>query len=310
MTIYIVLLLVGAAVAALVIGVAELAAARPRALHRQLALIGQLSRGEPVAQPGAHRGEIRAQLAAQLARLGASMQRSRTAGQPLRELLLQAGFRRADAMTIFGGTRLAATLGLPLAAAAVAGVASAPAGWALLAGVWGGVVGWVGPKVYLRVRARARKAEIDRRLPDALDLLVVCVEAGLGLNQALMRMSEEIRHFSPATADEFTFVTLELRAGVARQEALRNLGMRMGLPELRALSAMLIQADRFGTSIAQSLRVHAETARKKRQQRAEEAAAKTTIKLIFPLVLCIFPTIFVVILGPAMISFVRTLSAL
>jgi tight adherence protein C len=163
------------------------------------------------------------------------------------------------------------------------------------------------PAMHVGGRARRRQKELQRTLPDALDLLIVCVEAGLGLNQALQRVAEEIRHVSALTSDELSLVNYEIRAGVPREEALRNLGERTGVADIRSLIAMLIQTDRFGTSIAQALRVHSDTVRTKRRQRAEEAAAKTTIKLVFPLALCIFPALFVVILGPAMVQIYRTL---
>jgi tight adherence protein C len=149
---------------------------------------------------------------------------------------------------------------------------------------------------------------MQKALPDALDLFVVCVEAGLGLNQAIMRVSEEIERVSPVLADQLALVNLEIRAGTPRDEAFRNLGDRTGLQDIKSLMAMLIQTDRFGTSVAQALRTHAETMRTKRRQRAEEAAAKTTIKLVFPLVLFVFPALFVIILGPAVIQILETLS--
>ena len=130
---------------------------------------------------------------------------------------------------------------------------------------------------------------------------------GLGLNQAIVRVSEEIDHVSLLMSEQLALVNLEIRAGTPRDEALRNLGERTGVADVQSLVAMLIQTDRFGTSIAQALRVHADTMRTKRRQRAEEAAAKTTIKLVFPLVLFIFPTMFVVILAPALIRIIRTL---
>jgi len=143
-----------------------------------------------------------------------------------------------------------------------------------------------------------------------LDLMVVCVEAGLGLNQAMSRVATEIAHISPEMGKELNLVNLEIRAGSPRAEALQNLADRTQLPDIRALVTMLVQTDKFGTSIAKSLRIHAETLREKRRQRAEEAAAKTTIKLVFPLVLCIFPAMFVVILGGGIIRIFETLSSL
>jgi tight adherence protein C len=173
--------------------------------------------------------------------------------------------------------------------------------------LWFAVLGWVGPSFYIGRRVKHRQKLIVKAMPDALDMLVVCVEAGLGLNAAIVRVSEEIDHVSPLMSEQLALVNLEIRAGTAREEALRNLGERTGVSDVRALVTMLIQTDRFGTSIATALRVHADTLRTKRRQRAEEASAKTTIKLIFPLVFFVFPAMFVVILGPALISIVRTL---
>ena len=144
-------------------------------------------------------------------------------------------------------------------------------------------------------------------LPDALDLLVVSVEAGLGLDQAIQRVSTELDFAHPDLSQELGLINLELRAGKARSEALHNLATRTGVDDISSLVAMLVQTDKFGTSVAQSLRVHSETVRTKRRQRAEEAAAKTGVKMVFPLVFCIFPAIWVVTIGPAAIKFVQVL---
>jgi tight adherence protein C len=143
-----------------------------------------------------------------------------------------------------------------------------------------------------------------------LDMLVVCVEAGLGLNQALVRVADEIEHVSPVMSEQLSMVNLEMRAGTPRDEALKNLAERTGLNDIRALVNMMIQTDRFGTSVADALRVHSDTMRTKRRQRAEEAAAKTTIKLVFPLVLFVFPAMFVVVIGPSALAIYRTFSKL
>ncbi|MBA3318090.1 MAG: type II secretion system F family protein [Gemmatimonadales bacterium] len=225
----------------------------------------------------------------------------------LRLYLTQAGYPGPTAPPVYLGSRIL----LPGALAATTLVLMPAMGfspaWVLVAVAWFGVVGYVLPAVYVGSQRRARQKEIQKALPDALDLLVVCVEAGLALNQALMRVSDEVERLSPVLSEQLALVNLEIRAGTAREEALRNLGDRTGIEDLRSLVAMLIQTDRFGTSIAQALRVHADTVRTKRRQRAEEAAAKTTIKLVFPLVLFIFPAMFVVILGPAMIQILETL---
>jgi tight adherence protein C len=155
--------------------------------------------------------------------------------------------------------------------------------------------------------AKRRQHRMRLSLPDALDLLVVSVEAGLGLDQAIQRVADEIAFAHPELAEEMRLVNLELRAGKARAEALHNLAERTGVEDLSSLVAMLVQTDKFGTSIAQSLRVHSDVLRTKRRQRAEEAAAKTGVKMVFPLVFCIFPAIWVVTIGPAAIKIVEVI---
>jgi tight adherence protein C len=168
-------------------------------------------------------------------------------------------------------------------------------------------VGYLLPTMALGRLAKKRQHRIRLSLADVLDLLVVSVEAGLGLDQALQRVGEELATTHKDLSDELRLINLELRAGKARSEALRNLADRTGVDDLSSLAAMLIQTDKFGTSVAQSLRVHSDTLRTKRRQRAEEAAAKTGVKMVFPLVFCIFPAIWVVTIGPAAIRFVQVL---
>jgi pilus assembly protein TadC len=177
----------------------------------------------------------------------------------------------------------------------------------LLLGLTGAAAGYLIPSFVLARMAKARQHRIRLSLPDALDLLVVSVEAGLGLDQALQRVGEELALAHPELSEELRLVNLELRAGKARSEALRNLADRTGVDDLSSLVAMLIQTDKFGTSVARSLRVHSDVLRSKRRQRAEEAAAKTGVKMVFPLVFCIFPAIWVVTIGPAAIKFVEVL---
>jgi tight adherence protein C len=169
------------------------------------------------------------------------------------------------------------------------------------------VLGYVIPDFWLTWRVRARQHRLRLALPDGLDLLVICVEAGLGLDQALMRVSEELQVAHPELSDELQLVNLEMRVGKTRLDALRELGRRTGIEDIKALVAMLIQTERFGTSVAQSLRVHSDDLRVKRRQRAEELAAKTTVKMVPPLVFFIFPALMVVILGPAIIALMRQL---
>jgi len=163
------------------------------------------------------------------------------------------------------------------------------------------------PRFVLKRMIRDRQRRITLALPDALDLTVICVEAGLALDQALMRVGEDLHHAHPDLSDEFHLVNLEMRAGKPRVEALRNLSERTGVDDIRALVGTLVQTDRFGTSVAQALRVHSDSLRTERRQRAEEQAAKTTIKMIIPLVVFVLPSIIFVTLGPAVIELVRTL---
>ncbi len=236
-------------------------------------------------------------------------------GQPTdtdgaRELLIQAGYRKTGAPATYWGLRATLGLGLATIAAITSPLLGAGTFAATIIALYLGVVGYYGPVLVVRRKARARQKEITLALPDVLDLLVVCVEGGMALNQAFVRIAQESAPLSPITAEELRLLNLEIRAGGARDEALRNLATRTGVEDIRALSMMLIQADRFGTSIAHALRVHSETVRDKRRQRAEEAAAKTTIKMVFPLVLFIFPALMVVLIGPGFIQIFETFAEL
>jgi tight adherence protein C len=216
--------------------------------------------------------------------------------------LTQAGFRRSEAVTIFFGIRVA--LALLLFALLSTSIFVRPNLTLALAGLG---LGYILPGMVLARLAKRRAHRIRLSLADALDLLVVSVEAGLGLDAALTRVGAELAFAYPDLSDELRLVNLELRAGKPRAEALRNLADRTGVDDLNSLTTMLIQTDKFGTSVAQSLRVYSETLRTKRRQRAEEAAAKTGVKMVFPLVFCIFPAIWVVTIGPAAIKFVQVL---
>ncbi len=163
-------------------------------------------------------------------------------------------------------------------------------------------IGYFLPNAFLARRIAYRKREIFESFPDAMDLIIVCVEAGLGLDAALARVGEEMHMRSPILGDELHLINLELRAGSSRERALRNLALRTGVEDIDTLVAMLVQSDRFGTSIADALRVHADSLRTKRRFRAEEAAAKIALKLLFPLIFFIFPSMLLVLLGPAFIG--------
>ena len=169
------------------------------------------------------------------------------------------------------------------------------------------MIGLYLPNLWLKLKISSRKEKIQQGLPDALDLMVVCVEAGTGLDAAINRVGEEMKLTNKVLSEEFRFLNLELRAGKQRHDALRNLALRTDLEDVSSLVTLLIQTERFGTSIAQALRVHSDSMRTKRYQRAEEIAQKMPVKLIFPLVLFIFPALLVVILGPAIINIFRTL---
>jgi tight adherence protein C len=241
-------------------------------------------------------------LLAMLKRLGEKAPRSTKEMGSLRLRLVQAGFRRDEALTMFFGIRVAFALGLfSLFATSIL----ARPNITLALGALG--LGYILPGMVLARLAKRRSHRIRLSLADMLDLLVVSVEAGLGLDQAMQRVGQELAFAYPELSDELRLINLELRAGKPRAEALRNLADRTGVDDLSSLVTMLIQTDKFGTSVAQSLRVHSETVRTKRRQRAEEAAAKTGVKMVFPLVFCIFPAIWVVTIGPAAIKFVQVL---
>jgi tight adherence protein C len=170
------------------------------------------------------------------------------------------------------------------------------------------LIGCYLPNLLLAWKIRMRQREIFENFPDAADLMLVCVEAGLGLDAALSKVADEIRRKSVALAEELHLTNLEMRAGATREKSLRNLALRTGVEELSTFATMLTQADKFGTSIGDSLRVFSDDLRHKRQIRAEESAAKVPTKMLFPLVLCIFPSIIMVVMGPAVIQVIRTLA--
>jgi tight adherence protein C len=237
-----------------------------------------------------------------LQRVGKFVPKSPSEMGKLQQRLVAAGYRRNEAVAIFFGIRIATALGLFM-------LLSTPILFRpnLFFALSGCAAGYLLPGMILARLAKKRQHKIQLGLPDALDLLVVSVEAGLGLDQAVQRVGDELAFAHPDLSDELRLINLELRAGKARQEALKNLGDRTGVEDVISLVAMLVQTDKFGTSVAQSLRVHSEVLRTKRRQRAEEAAAKTGVKMVFPLVFCIFPAIWVVTIGPAAIKFVQVL---
>ena len=225
----------------------------------------------------------------------------------LREKLVNAGFRRESAPVVFKGIQLILT-GFGLLIGGVFGMLAdgLSQGLALKAAA-GIVIGFIIPKLILEHLVKRRKEKIFLGMPDALDLMVVCVEAGLGMDQALRKVADEMLKSHLEIGEEFSIANQQLQFGKSRTEVLQALGFRSGVYDLKQLTAILIQADRFGSSIAAALRVQSDSMRVKRRQIAEEKAAKTAVKMIFPLVLFIFPGIFVVLVGPAGISMYRNL---
>jgi tight adherence protein C len=225
----------------------------------------------------------------------------------LKVRLANAGFRSDSAVAIYTGLRVAVFLGFLLLGAAIL----VPK-YGLTSGLFMPmcvflVIGFTLPMLVLWFLRKQRQDAIFLSLPDALDLLVVCVESGLGLDAAMRKVCDEMKDHAKVIAEEFSLANFQLQMGRPRREVLHDLGVRTGVDDVRSLAAILIQADRFGSSIAQALRVQSDSMRTRRKQLAEEKAAKTAVQLIFPLVLFIFPGIFVVLVGPAAISIMKNM---
>jgi tight adherence protein C len=221
--------------------------------------------------------------------------------------LIRAGYRGSGALKTFYGFKLFLAALLPVLTLVIGGQTGLTGDNPMLAAVAAVAAGFLGPNQFLSMRARRRQKQIRKALPNALDLLVVCVESGLGLDQAIMQTAKELRRAHPEISQEFAQVNFELKAGKRRVEALRNLADRCGVPELKKLVAVLIQADRFGTGIAQTLRSHSDYMRVQARQVAEEKAAKLGVKLVFPIFFCILPSLFVVTVGPVFVRISREL---
>jgi tight adherence protein C len=226
-----------------------------------------------------------------------------------RRQLIKAGYRSGKAPVFYIGSKLfvAVLMAVLIALVPVKFLGFPTITILVFYYVLAATCGYYAPVVWLKRAISYRKDALQRAIPDALDLMVVCVEAGLGLDQAIARVGDEVKRTHPALSDELNLLALELRSGVSRQEALRNFALRSDMEETRNLVALLIQTDRFGTSIGQALRVHADSMRTTRRLKAEELAAKLPVKLLFPLIFFIFPSMFIVILGPACIKMVRVL---
>lgn len=280
---------------------------RPSAAQERLRQLEQGGAPGATGSDGQRVMEWVAQMTAPLSQLAAPEEGFEKSSMKLR--FLHAGIRAPSAPAAFFGIKAVLTLGLPLLAygAMLLGDAAPKGNATLMLLLLAAAIGYYLPNVVLGRLVTARQREIFESFPDALDLMTVCVEAGLGTESALSRVAEDLALKSEALSDELRLVNLELRAGADRERALRNLAIRTGVEEVGAFVTMVSQAERFGTSIAASLRVHSDMLRTRRRQRAEEAAAKISLKLLFPLIFCIFPALLVVLMGPAVIQVSRIL---
>lgn len=251
--------------------------------------------------------ERAAELTARFGKLSIPDEGAEQSGIRLR--FMNAGIRNPSAPMFYFGLKTTLAIGLPILGYLLLAFTDSKMSLngTLLVLLALATLGYYLPNVVLSRMVMVRQREIFETFPDALDLMTVCVEAGLGIEAALNRVAEDIEHKSAILSEELRLVGLELRAGSDRERALRNLAARTGVEEVETWVSMLIQADRFGTSIAAALRVHSEMLRTKRRQRAEEAAAKIALKLLFPLIFCIFPSLLLVLLGPAFIQIYRVL---
>jgi len=231
---------------------------------------------------------------------------SATEAKKLQKQLMHAGFRSPEAPIVYRGLQLISMAGFPLIVAGVCAFLAKPLGNALVYIILAFIVGFILPRFFLKKITNNRQRDLRWGLADALDLMVVSVEAGLGLNAAMTKVATELRDVHPAIAIEFELANLEIRVGRERDEALRNLAERTGVDDLRSLVAMLIQTDKFGTSIAKGLRIFSDSLRTKRRQRAEQEAQKAAVKLLLPLACFLFPTLFIAILGPAALNLMDT----
>src|SRR5678815_78606 len=252
-----------------------------------------------------HASELAERLASPLNRL---LPPSAAEAQKLQKQLMQAGFRSPGAPIMYRALQLFALAGFPAVVALACAVLARPLNTAVIYILFAFVIGFFFPRYVLKRMIRSRQQQVRWGLADALDLMVISIEAGLGLNAAMVKVSTELKDVHPDICDEFEMANLEMRVGRDREEALRNLAERTGVDDLRSLVAMLIQTDKFGTSIAKAIRAFSDSLRTKRRQRAEQAAQKAAVKLLLPLACFLFPTLFIAILGPAALQLMDTFS--
>jgi tight adherence protein C len=227
---------------------------------------------------------------------------SATEALKLQKQLLQAGYSSPEATTAFRAIQIGLVISIPTLVSTICFVLDRPLSNFAVWGIVGAALGYYLPKYFLIKKTTARQLRITWGLADAMDLMVVAVEAGLGLNASLNRVAEELKVLHSDLHKELDLVNLEIRVGRSREEALRNLAERTGVDDIRSFVALLIQADRYGSSIAKAVRIFAESLRTKRRQRAEQSSQKAALKLLFPLTLFLFPVIIMVVLGPALLN--------
>jgi tight adherence protein C len=242
-----------------------------------------------------------------LKRLGSVLPASPKDVTLVQRRLIRAGIRNPSALTLLYGAKVILAVLFPFVMSLLVAGRETDASNKIVAVAVAAAAGFFAPNEYVRLKSKRRQKQIQRGLPNALDLLVVCVESGLGLDQAVLQTARELEHAHPEISEELAFVNLELKAGKRRAEALRNLADRTSVDDLKKLVAVLIQADRFGTSVGQSLRAHSDFMRVQARQRAEEKAAKLGVKLVFPIFFCILPSLFVVTVGPMAVRIARDL---
>lgn len=295
-----------------VAGVMDIARGRRDLRARVVGGVGSDSRADAADQGSL--GYFRELVMGLLKRLGEANQatedgKGANLGSALQQRLMSAGYRREAAPSIFTGVKVMLAVVLPLFVwlLPIPPLDQAPLVQGLMVYLLLAAAGLYGPELWLQQVSEGRKERITNGFPDALDLLVVCIEAGLGLDAAIFRTGVELQFTHPDLCEELHLVSLELRAGLPRAQALTNLGWRADIAEVKSLVALLIQTDRFGTSVGTALRVHSDAMRTQRTQRAEEMAGKLPVKLLFPLIFFIFPALFIVILGPAVIQGMRVL---
>ncbi len=300
---YLALIFIAVATASYGIG---LLIGRPGSVRHRLRDVEPSVPGTDKGAAGARWRDAALRAAKPISRLAATSEAETT---QLRTRFMQAGFRHASAPVIYFAAKAALAVFLPLAAVMFVDLKTLDVlGLGPIASLLGlAAIGYYLPNGVLARLVAHRRRELFESFPDAVDLIIVCVEAGLSLDMAIARAAQEMELRSPALAEELKLVGVELRIGATRERALRNLATRSGVEEMSSFVAMMLQADRFGTSIADSLRVQADALRTRRRLRAEEAAAKLPVKLLFPLVFCIFPSLLLVLLGPAMIQVARVL---